>query len=183
MSVELLEKVTLALDNNNISYLVIGGQAVLVHGRARLTDDIDIIIDANLNDIEKVKKICEDLKLVYLNKDIDNFVRRNFVIPAYDNDSMFRVDIIFAFTEFELNAINRGKSIKVKNKNVSFASLEDLILFKLYAHRVEDISDVKNIMLMNKDYDREYILKWLKKFDEEPGFKLTEMFLDIEKNL
>ena len=183
MSVELLEKVTFALDNNSIPYLVIGGQAVLVHGMARLTDDIDIIINAGLNDLEKVKKICADLKLVYLNDDIDNFVRKHMVIPVYDNESRFRVDIIFAFSEFELNAIKRGNSIKVKDRKVKFAGLEDLVVFKVYAGRTVDISDVKNILLMNKNYDRAYIIKWLKKFDEDPAFKLIDRFLEIEKDL
>lgn len=183
MSVELLEKVTLAFDNNDVPYLVIGGQAVLVHGRARLTNDIDIIIEANLNDLVKIKQICEDLNLVYLNNDIDNFARTNMVIPVYDKETQFRVDIIFAFTDFELNAIKRGKSLKVKNRSVRFASLEDLVVFKIFAGRDEDYSDVKNVLLMNQDYDKDYILKWLEKFDEEPEMNLVKKFLEIEKKL
>lgn len=183
MSVELLEKVTFAFDNNSIPYLVIGGQAVLVHGRARLTEDIDIIINADLNDVNKVKKICENLKLVYLDDNIDSFVKKHMVIPVFDDESKFRVDIIFAFTDFELNAIQRGISIRVKNKNVKFAALEDLVVFKVYAGRPEDISDIKNILLMNKNYDRDYILKWLNIFDKDPSLALTDRFHEIEKDL
>lgn len=182
MSVELLEKVTLALENNKIPYLVIGGQAVLVHGRARMTNDIDIVIEATLLDADRVKQICESLKLTYLTDNVDSFVKKTLVIPVYDNESKFRVDIIFAFSDFEINAIKRGRKIKVRNREVKFATLEDLVVFKLYAGRVEDISDVKSILLINKEYDREYIINWLRKFDEE-GLKLKDKFLEIEKVL
>lgn len=183
MSVELLDKVTFALENKNISYLVIGGQAVLVHGRARLTNDIDIIIKATLNDVVTVKEICENLGLTYLDKNIESFVKKTMVMPVYDENSKFRVDIIFAFSDFELNAIERAIKVNIKNRDIKFASLEDLIVFKIFAGRAEDISDVEKLILINKTYDRGYILKWLGKFDEQPGLNLTQKYLEIERKL
>ncbi len=41
---ELLKKIGLALDENAIPYMVIGGQAVLLYGEPRLTRDIDITL-------------------------------------------------------------------------------------------------------------------------------------------
>jgi hypothetical protein len=40
----LLEKVALALDEAAVPDMVIGGQAVLLHGEPRLTKDIDITL-------------------------------------------------------------------------------------------------------------------------------------------
>ncbi|MGB3565055.1 MAG: hypothetical protein WBH85_09195 [Thermoanaerobaculia bacterium] len=44
----LLERIALALDNADLPYMVIGGQAVLLHGEPRLTRDIDITVAADL---------------------------------------------------------------------------------------------------------------------------------------
>lgn len=41
---QLLARFALALDAAEISYIVIGGQAVLVYGELRLTQDVDIIL-------------------------------------------------------------------------------------------------------------------------------------------
>jgi len=40
----LLEKIALKLEQSDIPYMVIGGQAVLVYGEPRLTRDIDITV-------------------------------------------------------------------------------------------------------------------------------------------
>ena len=42
----LLAKISLRLEQRGIPYMVIGGQAVLVHGEPRLTRDIDITLGA-----------------------------------------------------------------------------------------------------------------------------------------
>jgi hypothetical protein len=38
----LIKKIAQLLDRRNISYMIIGGQAVLLYGRPRLTRDIDL---------------------------------------------------------------------------------------------------------------------------------------------
>src|SRR5208282_3392066 len=40
----LLERIALALEECGISYMVIGGQAVLVYGVPRLTQDVDVTL-------------------------------------------------------------------------------------------------------------------------------------------
>lgn len=44
----LLEKLSCALDQVGIPYMVIGGQAVLRHGEPRLTKDIDLTLGRSL---------------------------------------------------------------------------------------------------------------------------------------
>ena len=45
MLIDLLLKVVKGLDNNHIPYIIIGGQAVNLHGTVRATQDIDITFD------------------------------------------------------------------------------------------------------------------------------------------
>lgn len=41
---QLLEKIARSLEEQGIDYMIIGGQAVLVHGQPRLTQAIDIAL-------------------------------------------------------------------------------------------------------------------------------------------
>jgi hypothetical protein len=44
----LLERIALALEQAAVPYMVIGGQAVLLHGEPRLTKDIDVTLGARV---------------------------------------------------------------------------------------------------------------------------------------
>ncbi len=44
----LIEKIARMLDEAGVRYMIIGGQAVLFYGEPRLTRDIDITLDATL---------------------------------------------------------------------------------------------------------------------------------------
>jgi len=75
------------------------------------------------------------------------------------------IDFIFSFTPYETEAIKRAKKIKIMDREVNFASPEDLIIHKIFAGRPRDIEDVRTVLLKNPDIDVEYIRKWLKEFD------------------
>jgi uncharacterized NAD-dependent epimerase/dehydratase family protein len=51
---QLLARLALALDAAKISYMVIGGQAVLVYGEPRLTQDVDIVLGLAPDQLEAV---------------------------------------------------------------------------------------------------------------------------------
>jgi len=46
---KILEKIATALDNHNIPYMIIGGQAVLLYGEPRLTRDIDVALGIDVD--------------------------------------------------------------------------------------------------------------------------------------
>lgn len=181
MSLPLLEKISTALEEKNIDYMVIGGQAVLIYGRPRFTNDIDIIVGIDISQLSKINEICEENKFIKL-KD-DNFSINTNVVPIFDPISNFRIDLIFSFSDFEKSAIDRAKNIKIKNKSVKFATLEDIIIFKIFASRATDLEDVKNLILMNPDYDYNYIENWLSRFDENPESVLLLTYKNLLKSI
>ncbi|MBA3037970.1 MAG: hypothetical protein FP814_15955 [Desulfobacterium sp.] len=62
--------------------------------------------------------------------------------------------------------MQRAKKIKILNQDIYFASVEDLIIHKIFAGRPRDIEDVHNVILKNPNIDICYIEKWLKAFDD-----------------
>jgi predicted nucleotidyltransferase len=163
---DLIENIAGILDRLEIAYMIIGGQAVLLYGEPRLTRDIDITLGANVDRFNDLLKLSEELNLTPAAQNVEDFVKRTMVLPLIDKDTELRVDFIFSFTEYEKNAIERAKEFKIKNRPVKFASVEDIIIHKIFSGRPRDLEDIKGILEKNKDLDKDYITKWLKEFDK-----------------
>ena len=168
----LIKRIAQRLDKEKIPYMIIGGQAVLIYGRARMTRDIDITLGVDCDKLAIVERVCKKLKLTMLPDKPVDFVKETRVLPAEEKNSRIRVDFIFSFTPYELRALERIKEISVCGYPVKFASCEDVIVHKMIAGRAVDLEDVKSILLKNKDIDVKYIKKQLiefKKMDEYRG--------------
>jgi len=162
---KILSSIDASLKKCDIPYMIIGGQAVLLYGEPRLTRDIDITLGVSVDHLDELLAVVQELTLKPLPKDLRSFVRQTMVLPALDETTGIRVDFIFSFTPYETEAIKRAKKIKIMDREVNFASPEDLIIHKIFAGRPRDIEDVRTVLLKNPDIDVQYIRKWLKEFD------------------
>ncbi|MCS7312955.1 MAG: hypothetical protein NZ742_08605 [Acidobacteria bacterium] len=63
MFLELLERIAQVLETADLPYMVIGGQAVLLYGEPRLTQDIDITLGADLDRWAEVRTLVERMNL------------------------------------------------------------------------------------------------------------------------
>ena len=178
---KLIAKIAEKLNKANVPYMIIGGQAVLLYGEPRLTKDIDITLGVGVEEYKKLLKFVEELKFKTLADDPKKFIEEYMVLPVIDENSGIKIDFIFSFTPYEKEAINRAKKIKLENVDVNFASLEDIIIHKMFAGRARDLEDVRVLILKNEKFDKEYILKWLKEFDKSMSENFTERFKSIIK--
>ncbi len=162
---EIILNIAEVLDELGISYMIIGGQAVLMYGEPRLTKDVDITLGIGHEGLKDIIKLSEKLGFTSIADDAESFVKRTMVFPVADKKSGLRVDFIFSFTEYEREAIKRAVNIMLGGSAVKFASVEDVIIHKIFAGRPRDIEDIKGIMSKNKNFDKSYVLKWLNLFD------------------
>ena len=162
---KLIKKTARLLDRQKIPYMIIGGQAVLLYGRPRLTRDIDITLGIDTDKFESIEAVCKKLKLKILVENPKDFAQETKVLPAEEPDSKVRIDFIFSFTPYEEQAIKNAKKILIDDCPVKFASCEDIIIHKMVAGRAIDEEDVKSILLKNENViDFKYINKWLSEF-------------------
>ena len=162
---KLIKKTAQHLDLQEIPYMIIGGQAVLVYGRPRLTRDIDITLGVDTDKFALIEGLCRKLKLRSLAENPQDFAQNTKVLPTEHPDSKVRVDFIFSFTPYEAQAIKNAKQVLIDDYPVKFASCEDVIVHKMVAGRAIDEEDVKSILAKNRDIiDFEYIRKWLSEF-------------------
>ncbi len=153
------------LSERGLPFMLIGGQAVLLHGRPRLTEDLDITLGVDPGSLPIVRSVCEALGLKPLPPDVDTFVRDTFVLPALHDESGIRVDFVFSTTPYERQAIERAVRIEMAGTAVPFATPEDLILHKLFAGRARDWEDALSVVRRKGDrIDWGYVERWGREF-------------------
>jgi len=173
---EILSRIGECLKRHELPYMIIGGQAVLLYGEPRLTRDIDITLGVNIDRLSDILAVAKELSLKPLPQEPEPFVEETFVLPAVEETTGIRVDFIFSFTPYELEAIGRAKKITIMGQEVAFAAPEDLIVHKIFAGRARDLEDVRSVVIKNRDIDFQYIRKRLAEFDafsERKGFLKT----------
>ena len=162
---ELIKKIAQCLDQDQIPYMIIGGQAVLLYGSPRLTRDIDITLGVDTDKFQLIEGVCSKSGLKILPENPEDFARETKVLPAEESTIKIRVDFIFSFTSYEAQAIRRTKEIVMNDYPVKFASCEDVVIHKMVAGRAVDVEDVKNILVKNNTtIELEYIRRWLSEF-------------------
>ncbi|MCD6318556.1 nucleotidyl transferase AbiEii/AbiGii toxin family protein [Candidatus Aerophobetes bacterium] len=177
---EILAKLALALDEQSIPYMIIGGQAVLLYGEPRLTRDIDVTLGVDVDALSKILEISKGLNLKPIPSDIVKFVKQTMVLPTKDRATGVRVDFIFSFTPYERQAIKRARKVPIKRAVVKFASVEDVIIHKVFAGRARDLDDVRSILLKNPSVNLSYIEKWLTEFDKSlPDKGFSKKFKEV----
>lgn len=177
---KIIAKTASSLKKHRIPYMIIGGQAVLLYGVPRLTKDIDITLGVSIEELRLVINAAKSAGLKIVPENVEIFVKKTFVLPATDKKTGIRVDFIFSFTPYEKQAIKRAKTKLLSRTRVRFATVEDVIIHKIFSGRSRDLEDVRAMLLKNPDCDMSYIKKWLAEFDKASGGK---KFLDILKDI
>jgi len=153
------------LEKAKIDYLLIGGVAVGVWGRPRITNDIDFIIFISRKEIKRITKEAYNSDLEF--KEMPHpHLRKTFVYRV--SKGVYHADFIVASTEFEKTALQRKVKVKIYNKDVFVPTKEDLLLLKIIAGRAIDIFDAENIALRYKGkLDEKYLLSWAQRLSDE----------------
>jgi hypothetical protein len=162
--------------------MIIGGQAVLQYGEARLTKDVDVTLGVDIDQYKTIIALLKDKGFRLLSDSPEQFVKRTNVLPFAEKKSGVRVDMIFSDSEYERTAINRAKKIRIGGRTVSFAAIEDVVIQKLVANRPRDLEDVAGILAHRPKMDREYLVGWLKDFEAIVDHKVLHIFETLEKN-
>lgn len=161
-----LRKIDRLLTENSIQYILIGGLAVSAYYEVRATQDIDITLLADLENLKFLHNLIVK-KFVPAFSDSLSFFEKNFVLPVYDKITKLKVDFVAGLSEFDRTAISRCRRINIGKIKVNVCSIEDLIIYKLVASRGQDNVDVANLFKFNKkEIDRNYLITSAKKFIE-----------------
>ncbi len=173
-----LQQVKVFLEREHIPYMVIGGMANLVWGKARLTQDLDLSLLCKEENIPAfIEKINKKFKL--LPADPTSFLEQTRVLPALDRNGT-PIDFIFARLPYEEMAIKRAKTIYFGKFGIKVCTAEDLIIHKIISERPIDVEDVRWVIncqwhCLDRDY-LDPLIKELSYLMEKP--EIWQFYLD-----
>lgn len=175
--IDTIKELRTIFKKHNIEYAILGGLAAGAWGRARATDDIDLVIHVSGDKLDNLMNIFKKYKYQVRIMGYDNLPDL-IELRKKRGDLEIRVDIMLAKIPYQEKVMERKVMLKIFDTEIPFISPEDLIIHKLIANRPIDIQDVENIFRFNyKNLDIEYLKKWAKEWEiEESLNKMIEKF-------
>lgn len=159
---------------NKIRYALIGGLALAAHGFQRFTQDIDITLLVNLEEINKIGKLLLQ-EFEHIKKNPIEFFERYFVLPVLYKPTGIKVDFSAGVSNFDIEVIKRSRKIFYYNIKIPVCSVEDLIIYKLVASRDQDLIDVEEIFKRPKrKFNKKYLTETAKSFQQLERYDILE---------
>jgi predicted nucleotidyltransferase len=165
---EALHELVELFDRLNIDYAIMGGIAVRVHGIARPTQDIDLVVSLErdrLADLfDEVEALGYTVPETYRTGWVDNVAGMPLVkLRRYIGEHGLDVDVFIADSPFQEGMLQRATLVEIDGFQGRVISSEDLILLKLKASRHRDLADVLDILFIQGRVDEEYLRHWASK--------------------
>jgi len=168
MILNLLSRVTRALDDNDIQYMLSGGLALNKYSIPRMTMDIDIVVELSELNIEKFLSAFSDN--FYIDKEtVKQETKRKGMFNIIDHQSGFKIDFILRKnTEYRISEFKRRQKTKINDLKIWVVSMEDLVISKIEWIQTyqsdKHIDDIKSL-LANPEIDKDYVIDWCKKLN------------------
>lgn len=146
------------LESLDVDYFAYGGVAVAVWGAPRETVDVDAVVCVSEDAVGVLWPALARAGFTYPGE-----ARRTFPIDGWVRAS-FRnrhADIALGRTPFDESALSRRRRVELFETPMWVASAEDLIIYKLIAHRYKDLGDAQSIFVRMLDrLDLDYLRRW-----------------------
>lgn len=162
--IDILKLVAARLDAAGIPYMVSGSMAINYYAQPRMTRDVDIVIELDARDADRVVALfapdflCEP-------EAVRDAVRQRTMFNMIHTESIVKVDfIVRKHLPYRLEEFARRRSVDIGGATVWMVSPEDLLLSKL--HWAKDsrselqLKDVRNLIACVPNLDWSYVEKW-----------------------
>jgi hypothetical protein len=165
---EVFRKITAALDQAGIPYMLTGSFAGAYYGALRSTQDIDIVVEATA---AQLRAFVEGLPSGQYYADLDaalSALRAESLFNVIELDSGWKIDLIIRKSRaFSREEFRRRQRVQLQGLSLFAASAEDIVIAKLewskLAKSQRQIEDVAAILrLQHKSLDYSHVNKWVR---------------------
>lgn len=150
---EALEATARALGELEAPWMLIGGLAMIARGVRRATTDIDVVVRGDAVEVRQVLSILAAHGLTPRHPDAEAFARDNLVLLLRHRPTGVDLDLSFAWSAFEHEALAASRPGKLGRVRLPIAQPDDLIVFKIVAGRAKDLSDVSALLTSHAELD------------------------------
>jgi hypothetical protein len=168
---QVLERITKALDQAGVAYMLSGSIASAYYGTPRSTRDIDIVIAATAL---QLRTFIERLPAAEYYADLDaalSALQRESMFNIIDLLTGWKIDMVICKQRpFSQEEFGRRQLVNLQNVSVNIASAEDVVISKLEwaklalsGRQIEDIAGILRIRWNSLDHL--YLKKWIAELD------------------
>ena len=147
---ESLKRLVKYFSSNYIPYVIVGGVAVIVTGRTRMTTDVDIILDHNKIQREDFVNYLIDEGFDASLSDFDGFDEKGHCSIFYKT-GMFRIDIKGSYSDLDKESIEMAIDETFNDVAVKINHPINTILFKLKFGSEQDYEDALAVYIRNEE--------------------------------
>ncbi len=168
-----LEEAVAALDGVAAKFALIGGLALAPHKVVRATQDVDLLIDADLANAVDEALTALGYRCLHRSADAANYLR---------DDQ--RLDFLYAHRPIARQLLHAAPELKTPFGTLHVVSAEGLIAFKLQGwvndpRRRQDLEDIRALIRANRvTLDMRQVREYFQLFSHEP--LLEEILSEIE---
>lgn len=167
--------------SQSVQGVIIGGLAVALLGRPRVTRDVDAMVLLKEDRWPAFVKAGVTFGFMPRYVDALEFAREARVLLMHHERSGIDVDIAFGCLPFEEEAVQRAIVVNVSGISVPLPTPEDLVIMKAVAHRDRDLLDIEGLMNVHPNLDVRRVLRRVKAFTD--ALDMPEVHDDLKRRL
>ncbi len=140
-----------ALNDNDVKYIMVGGLAVVLHGHARVTGDMDIWVECSAINYNKLTRAFQQFHMPVFDMTLEKFldVKENDVFSFGRNpvgiDIMTAVKGLNFDESYNLSSIFDDDGLPIR-----LIHINQLIEAKKAAGRLKDLDDIQQLKKIKK---------------------------------
>lgn len=161
-----LKRVSNALQDADIPFMLVGGMALNMYAIPRMTRDFDIVLALDKTHIGAFIQIFEGNSYIY-EPAVKEEVERKGMFNVIDLETHFRIDfIILKHDEYSRICFERKQMSDYLGFDLYVSSPEDLIISKLQwiqSYQSEKQMNDISLLLGLEGLDKNYIANWIEK--------------------
>ncbi len=135
-----------ALNNNKVRYLLVGGYAVIFHGHARTTGDMDIWVDCTKENYQLLVKAFQEFRMPLFDMSEEKFLQKDKFDVFRFGRKPVAIDIMTRMANLEFDTCYKQMQTFIDDGlQLPVVHLNNLITAKKAAGRSKDINDLEHL--------------------------------------
>lgn len=140
------------LNSRGVEYLLVGGYAVAYHGHPRFTGDIDFLIHATLENVQRLLEVLDDFGFGGIGISAQDLLEPGRVVQLGHPPN--RIDLLTSISGVEFEHAWRSRvEAMVDEEPVTLLGWADLLQNKRASGRPQDLADVEKLLAIAKRRD------------------------------
>ena len=146
------------LDRHNVKWAVFGAVAANVYrAEARTTFDVDLLVSLSREGMGYVAEAAEEAGWRV------RFLHPEGTMLRIDHPDLGAADLVAVEIEYQRTALQRARQETFTGGIVArVLSVEDVVIHKLIANRLQDDADIASILDANPHLDHDYLDRWIR---------------------